>query len=58
MLLKIAATIGDVVIMILPLTFKEISEEIISKEESIEVDDSSDDRLGDKVPFSKVREAT
>lgn len=58
MLLKIAATIGDVVTMILPLTFKEISEEIISKEESIEVDDSSDDRLGDKVPFSKVREAT
>lgn len=58
MLLKIAVTIGDVVTMILPLTFKEISEEIISKEESIEVDDSSDDRLGDKVPFSKVREAT
>lgn len=58
MLLKIAATIGDVVTMILPLTFKEISEEIISKEKSIEVDDSSDDRLGDKVPFSKVREAT
>lgn len=58
MLLKIAVTIGDVVTMILPLTFKEISEEIISKEESIEVDDASDDRLGDKVPFSKVREAT
>lgn len=56
--MKIAVTIGDVVTMILPLTFKEIPEEIISKEESIEVDDSSDDRLVDKVPFSKVREAT
>ena len=54
-----AVAIGDdVVTMTLPLTYKEISEEIRSKGESIEADDSSDDRLGDKVPLSKAREAT